>query len=86
MVGLSAMIRLNYNLNPLDIGTLFLFCGVKKDRIKGLIFEGDGFTVLTKRLSKGRYCWPSCASEARQLSLEDYDRLLDGFSIESLIK
>ena len=44
--GLATLIRLNYGRDPLD-GTLFLFCGSKKDRIKGLLFEGDGlfFTV-----------------------------------------
>ncbi len=84
--GLSAIIRLNYDLNPLDVGTLFLFCGVKKDRIKALLFEGDGYTVLYKRLTVGRYAWPASASEARDLSMEDYDRLLQGFAIESTIK
>ena len=26
--------------------TLFLFCGKRTDRIKGLIWEGDGFLLL----------------------------------------
>ena len=37
--GLATLVRLNYGINPLD-GTLFLFCGTKRDRIKGLLFEG----------------------------------------------
>ena len=36
ITGLSAYIRLNYGLDPLEEGTLFLFCGNKRDRIKGL--------------------------------------------------
>ena len=35
--GLAAIVRLAYGLDPLEEGTLFLFCGVKKDRIKGLL-------------------------------------------------
>ena len=31
--GLSASVRLRYGLDPLDPGTLFLFCGIRKDRI-----------------------------------------------------
>ncbi len=32
----AAMVRLSYGLDPLEEGTLFLFCGVRKDRLKGL--------------------------------------------------
>ena len=38
--GLVAIIRLNYGLDPFEDGTLFLFCGIRKDRIKGILFEG----------------------------------------------
>ena len=41
--GLSALIRLRYGMDPLEKGTLFLFCGRKKDRIKGLVWTGDCF-------------------------------------------
>jgi transposase len=35
--GLCAMIRLKYDLDPLENGTLFLFCGTRRDRIKGVL-------------------------------------------------
>ena len=35
--GLAAIVRLHYDQNPLVTGTLFLFCGTKRDRIKGLV-------------------------------------------------
>ena len=38
--GLSTYVRLNYGLDTLEKGTLFLFCGRRADRIKGLVFEG----------------------------------------------
>ena len=41
--GLAALIRLHYGLDPLTPGTLFLFCGTKRDRIKGLAFNGGWF-------------------------------------------
>ena len=31
--GLAAMVRLKYGLDPLEKGTLFLFCGVRRDRV-----------------------------------------------------
>ena len=83
---LVSLVRLNYGLDPLDKGTLFLFCGTKKDRIKGIIYEGDGWVMVYKRLSLGRYMWPNNPDEAMSLTLEEYDRLMDGFTIKSSIK
>lgn len=83
---LVSLVRLNYSLDPLDKGTLFLFCGIRKNRIKGLLFEGDGFCLVTKRLTSGSYCWPNNKKEARSLTWEEYDRFMDGFTIESSIK
>ena len=49
-------------------------------------FEGDGFALGYKRLSQGYFKWPRNAEEARNLTWEEYDRLMDGFEIESSIK
>jgi transposase len=84
--GFAALVRLAYGLDPLEEGTLFLFCGVKKDRIKGLLFEGIGFCLFTLRLSDGRFQWPSTPDEARDITLEQYQRLLDGFAVDSSIR
>ena len=84
--GLAALVRLRYDLDPLEEGTLFLFCGRKKDRLKALIYEGDGFTLAYKKLSSGRYNWPGNVDEAWKLSQEEYDRLLGGFTVKSTIR
>lgn len=84
--GLAAMVRLHYGLDSLEEGTLFLFCGIRKDRIKGLIFEGIGYCMFTLRLTDGRFQWPNSPEEAHDISLEQYRRLLDGYAIESSIR
>lgn len=85
--GLTAFVRLNYGLDTTEKGTLFLFCGNRADRIKGLLFEGDGMLLLTKRLFAGnRYQWPRTPDEARELTMEQFRRLMDGFAIEGTIK
>lgn len=84
--GLAAIIRLVYGMNPLEEGTLFLFCGIRRDRIKGLLYEGDGFLLLTKRLSNGVYQWPRDSNEAKELSQEAFTRLMTGFTVESSIR
>ena len=51
--GLSMIIGDRYHQNPFEKGTLFLFCGRRSDRIKGLLWMGDGFLQLYKRLEAG---------------------------------
>ena len=47
--GLVSLIRLKYFMDPLEVGAIFLFCGRRKNKIKGLAFEGD--CLLKKELS-----------------------------------
>lgn len=85
--GLVAYVSLNYGLNAVEKGTLFLFCGTRSDRIKGIMFEGDGITLVYKRLSSGnRFQWPRKPDEAKELTMEQYHLLMDGFTIVGSIK
>ena len=43
--GLAQQVQCVFDLDPFDEGTLFFFTGRKKDRIKGLLWEGDGFLM-----------------------------------------
>lgn len=80
--GLAAMVRLKYGLNPLEKDTLFLFCGTRRDRLKGLLWTGDRFILLYIRLADGCFQWPGTAQEARSITTEEFKRLMDGFSID----
>ena len=55
ITGLCSIIRLEFGMDPLEDGTLFLFCGNRRDTIKGVMYEGgDGFILITKKLSNGK--------------------------------
>ena len=75
-----------YHLPLFVPNTLFLFCGGKSSKIKGLLWEGDGFLLLTKRVEEGRFTWPRSSEEVRPLSPEQFHWLMQGFSIDPLIK
>lgn len=78
---LALLIQEKFHLNPLEKGTLFLFCGRRIDRIKCLIFEGDGYCLLYKRLVPGfRYQWPRTAQEVKELTPEQFNELMKGFN------
>ena len=50
--GLAAIVKQNYGMDPYN-QSLFLFCGRRRDRIKGLLWDEDGFLLLYKRLNDG---------------------------------
>ena len=52
--GLAMIIGDKYKQNPFEKETLFLFCGQRSDRIKGLLWMGTGFLLLYKRFEDGR--------------------------------
>ena len=65
--GLAAMVQQQFHLDPFT-NTLFLFCGRRRDRIKALYWEGNGFVLLYKRLESGSFQWPRSEREARALT------------------
>ena len=79
--GLTTLVQQQFELDPFT-NTLFLFCGRRRDRIKGLYWEQDGFILLYKRLERGIYPWPRNKSEARQITPQQYRWLMEGPQIE----
>ncbi|MBM7615155.1 IS66 family insertion sequence element accessory protein TnpB [Alkaliphilus hydrothermalis] len=78
--GLSAIVAQNFKLDPFD-KSLFLFCGRRRDRLKGLLWEGDGFLLLYKRLEGGKFNWPKDPREVMELTPQQYRWLVEGLSI-----
>lgn len=79
--GLATIIRFQFQLDPYDKNTLFLFCERRSDRIKGLLWEGDGFLLLYKRLDNGAFRWSRSADEALVITPEQYRMLMQGLEI-----
>lgn len=79
--GLATIVQQEFSLDPFT-NTLFLFCGRRRDRIKGLYWEQDGFILLYKRLEHGGYQWPRNEKEVRKLTAQQYRWLMEGLNIE----
>ena len=78
--------RTEYGFNPREEGVLYIFCGTRNDRLKALVFEGDGFVLLTKRLLKGmEFKWPRSQTQALEIPAETYMELMNGCEVESSI-
>ena len=81
ITGLTAIIVQQFQMRPSD-RCIFLFCGKRADRMKALMWEGDGFLLLYKVLTGFRYQWPRNAQEVKALTQPQYQRLLEGLEIE----
>lgn len=66
--GLAAVCRNHLNQDPFQ-GTIFVFRNRGRSTIRLLVYDGQGFWLCTKRLSKGSFrWWPEGPSiDARQL-------------------
>lgn len=79
--GLAAIVQQQFRLDPFQ-PALFLFCGKRCDRLKALLWEGDGFVLLYKRLENGRFQWPRTENECRAISWQEFRWLMEGLQLE----
>jgi len=80
--GLAGMVQEQFELDVFD-DALFLFCGRRNDRIKGLYWDSNGFIMLYKRLESGSFRWPRTSQEALRITAQQYEWLCQGFEIEA---
>lgn len=52
--GLAVLVRCSFEHDPLD-GHLHVFFSKRRDRVRVLYWDRDGFALWTKRLERGRY-------------------------------
>lgn len=79
--GLVALVRDQLGTDPFD-GSIFVFFNRRRDRIKLLVWDGNGFWLLYKRLESGTF-ERLRASDAKRLTLSraELSMLLDGIEL-----
>lgn len=80
--GLAALVQQSLSLDPLG-GGVFAFTNRRRDRIKLLLWDRNGFWLLMKRLEADRFVWPR-ASTVVELTVEQLHWLLDGIDVEAM--
>ena len=78
--GLAAIVQQNFKLDPFS-KDVFMFCGRRKDRIKALFWDGDGFSLLYKRLDNGKFGWPKSQNDVINISEQQLRWLMEGLEI-----
>lgn len=79
--GLVAIVEQSFHLDPFS-NSLFLFCGRRRDRMKALFWENNGFVLLYKRLESASFQWPKTQSQVKELSAQQFRWLMEGLTTE----
>jgi len=80
--GLTTLVNSSFELDPFA-DALFVFCNRKRDRMKMLEWDGDGFWLYFKRLERGHFRWPAAGGDNKMiLSSEELLCLIGSAKLE----
>ena len=80
--GLHALVTQIMELDPFA-GHLFVFGNRRRDRVKILYWDRDGFAVWAKRLEEGTYALPfeESGERRREITAQELGALLSGIDL-----
>ncbi len=82
--GLSGVVRNSLSKDPLS-GDVFIFLNKRRNQIKLLVWERDGFSIYHKRLERGTYELPIReGGKGVELRSDELMLILGGISLKSV--
>lgn len=80
---LVAIVNLQFKLDPFSDRCAFIFCNKKKNSIKVLRYDKNGFVLASKKLlDEMKFQWPKDAAETKEITSQQLEWLLQGLSME----
>jgi len=78
--GLAAIVERELGHNPFA-GGLYAFTNRRRNKIKCLMWEDNGFILYYKALAEEKFHWPKMGEPVMSLNGEQINWLLDGYDI-----
>jgi len=79
--GLAQLAREVIAQDPLS-GHLFVFANRRRDRLKVLYWDRDGYAIWMKRLEKGTFRWPAPGAASLEWSATELAAVLGGLDLK----
>ena len=74
--GLSGIVCNEIKEDPFKAGTIYAFFNVRRNKVKLLTWEGDGFSIYFKRLSRGTFGTPVYDTNTKMMVITKRDMVL----------
>ena len=81
--GLAAIVENELGHNPFE-GHLYAFTNRRRNKIKCLFWEDNGFVLYYKSLAEEKFKWPKGDDEVLTLNGQQMNWLLDGYDISAM--
>jgi len=81
--GLAAIVEQELGHNPFE-GGLYAFTNRRRNKIKCLFWEDNGFVLYYKSLAEEKFRWPRQGDELMSLTGQQINWLLDGYDISRM--
>lgn len=80
--GYASMVTGLLDLDPSD-GSLYLFVNRQKNKMKGILHDGNGYWLVYKRLARSRLMWPGSSDSHKYMAISWWQlkALLSGMTI-----
>jgi transposase len=78
--GLSILVEDSLDMDPF-CGHLFAFCNQRRNMIKILYWDRNGFCLWHKRLEKHSFKWPVYPEEVMEIDPRELNFLLEGLDL-----
>lgn len=79
--GLAVLVKETFALDPFS-QCLFVFCNRKRDKLKVLQWQHNGFWLHYRRLERGKFKWPADHGDVVSINYREFRWLLDGLTLK----
>lgn len=79
---LVSLVNLQFGMDPFSESCVYIFCNKRKNAIKVLRYDKNGFVLANKKLlEKMKFQWPKESSDVKEISIKQVEWLLQGLEI-----